>query len=637
MKNLNIFQRWLMGLVIALFALGAHAAPAPAPKPAVQALTPYQASTDKPVDVQKCYACHDNIEEFHAKGKHAKVNCVNCHTGTAEHLAASKDKKKDTKPVTVKDHRACATCHADQYNAFVQTNLESKARHEKADPKSVSPKFDKLIDGFGFGKEHNEPRSHAFMLVDQWAVDRSFGGRMQFKDWTFINRAEDAVNSAWNVIKDAEPSTDVQKRFMRQTVTAVNPVCMNCKTQDHILDWKYMGDKDPAAKWDRTSKTVEFARAMKHPMNCFMCHDPHSSGPRVVRDALINAVVDRKLGTYPYDPEKSKQTTMTKVNFQRDGKDFRAIGILNKPDSVLMCAQCHVEYTCGTGWDCSDPNNHTPVGMADRRTNLFQWANVFDYKKVAVDQYKFKDFKHGMTGAFLPKIQHPEVEVFWGSKHERAGLECKHCHMPKVKNAKGKEVTSHWQKSPRYQIKETCLTCHKNWTEKDALYHIDSIQHYTRGKIMKAEFWLAEFIDWINRAQWSGKVSQDILDKAYDLQYDANLYWEWWTAENSVGFHNPQDARESLTRSTDASQEGINMLKKAMGLDVAQQTVGREKSTTPHAAGPSQLPPGPAGKPSAGIRAVDALGEAAWKPFVPAPAPVAAPAATPAPGAAPYK
>jgi len=134
---------------------------------------------------------------------------------------------------------------------------------------------------------------------------------------------------------------------------------------------------------------------------------------------------------------------------------------------------------------------------------------------------------------------------------------------------------------------------------------------------MKAEHQLSDFIDWINRAQWSGKVSEEILAKAYDLQYDANLYWEWWTAENSVGFHNPQDARESLTRSADASLEGINMLKKAMGVDVIAAKVGREKSTTPTPPTPNQLPPGPAGKGSAGTRAVDALGENAWKPFLP--------------------
>jgi formate-dependent nitrite reductase cytochrome c552 subunit len=114
--------------------------------------------------------------------------------------------------------------------------------------------------------------------------------------------------------------------------------------------------------------------------------------------------------------------------------------------------------------------------------------------------------------------------------------------------------------SPRYRLKESCLTCHKDWTEKDAKYHLEAIQNYSRGKMAKAEFWLANLIDWINKAKEAG-VSADVLDKAYDYQYDATLYWEWWTAENSDGFHNPDAARESLTRSIDASQDGIKMLK----------------------------------------------------------------------------
>jgi formate-dependent nitrite reductase cytochrome c552 subunit len=556
MNYLNGFTRWIAGLSLALFALGAQAAPAPAAKP---------------VNMQKCYSCHDNIEEFHAKGKHAKVNCASCHTGTDEHLA-SKDKKA-VKPVTIMDHRACATCHKDQYESFVRLNYDSPARLEKATFKGRSPLFDKLMEGYGFTKEHGEPRSHAFMLVDQWVVDRGFGGRFQFKDWTYNTKAEAAANSAWDVIVDKEPSTSDQKKFMRQTVTAVNPVCMNCKTQDHILDWAYKGDKHPAAKWDRTSKPVEFARAMKHPLNCFMCHDPHSTGPRVVRDALIEAVVDRNEGTYPMDAEKSKKTTMTKVTFDRDGKPFRAIGLLNKADSNLMCAQCHVEYNCGGGFDCANPANPAQaltsadgakkVGMADPRTNLFTWVNVFGYKDKMVGQFNFKDFQHASTGALLPKIQHPEMETYWGSKHEKAGVQCKDCHMGKAKNAQGKTYTNHQQKSPKSMLKETCLRCHTDWTEHDAKYNMEAIQNYTRGKMAKAEFWIANLIDTIMKAKEVG-VSKEVLNKAYDYQYDANLYWEWWTAENSDGFHNPDDARESLTKSIDASQEGIAMLRKAM-------------------------------------------------------------------------
>ncbi|MFZ5483347.1 MAG: ammonia-forming cytochrome c nitrite reductase subunit c552 [Pseudomonadota bacterium] len=554
--------RLALAAAFSLIGFGAQAV-VDIPRPQMPPPVPAKADPIKPVDAKKCYSCHENIEEFHTGGRHATVNCAHCHNDAAEHQKTAKGSKMGTRPNTIKDHRACATCHVEQYNSFVQTNLESKARVEKATTKSRSPLFDKLMEGYGFTKEHNEPRSHAFMLVDQWVVDRAFGGRMQFKDWTYVNKAELAANGAWNVIVDKEPSTSDQKIFMRQTVTAVNPVCMNCKTQDHILDWKYMGDKDPKAKWDRTSKPVEFARGVNHPLNCYMCHDPHSAAPRVVRDALIQAVVDRKEGTYPQDKAKSEKSKMTKVTFQRDGKDFRAIGLLSKSDSNLMCAQCHVEYNCGPGFDCSDPANPKYVTMADPRTNLFTWTNVFGYKDKMVGQNKFKDFKHASTGALLPKIQHPEMETYWGSKHEKAGVECKDCHMTKKKHANGKVTTNHQQISPRYNLKAACLNCHKEWTEDDARYHMEAIQGYIRGKMAKAEFWIAQYIDVIMKAKEAG-VSAEVMNKAYDLQYDANLYWEWWTAENSDGFHNPDDARESLTRSIDASQAGIKLLKEEL-------------------------------------------------------------------------
>jgi formate-dependent nitrite reductase cytochrome c552 subunit len=317
-----------------------------------------------------------------------------------------------------------------------------------------------------------------------------------------------------------------------------------------------MGDPDPKAKWSRTSKVVDYVRDLKHPLNCFSCHDPHSTAPRVVRDALIEAVVDRGMGTYPYDKAKSEKVKMTKVSF-RDG--FRSIGILNQPDSNLMCAQCHVEYNCNPGFDTK--TGEYSVTMADRRTNHFFWQNVFDYK-AAAQKINFKDFKHATTGALLSKLQHPETETYWGSKHERENVQCKDCHMGKVK-VDGKEFTNHQQKSPRYMLKETCVKCHGEMTEAQALYQIDYIQNYTRGKLAKSEYWLAQLIDTFGKAKAAG-VPAEAIKKAQAHHDQAHIYWEWWTAENSDGFHNPQAARESLTRSINESQAGIKVLNDAI-------------------------------------------------------------------------
>lgn len=110
---------------------------------------------------------------------------------------------------------------------------------------------------------------------------------------------------------------------------------------------------------------------------------------------------------------------------------------------------------------------------------------------------------------------------------------------------------------------DTYVRCHKEWTPEDAEYQIDAIQNYIRGKMTKAEFWIAYLIDMINAAKKAG-VSKETLDKALEMQYDATLYWEWWTAENSDGFHNPDLARESLSRSLTTSKDGVKMLKEAI-------------------------------------------------------------------------
>jgi formate-dependent nitrite reductase cytochrome c552 subunit len=274
---------------------------------------------------------------------------------------------------------------------------------------------------------------------------------------------------------------------------------------------------------------------------------------------LIQAVVDRGEGTYPYDKGKSGKTTITKIEFERDGKPFRAIGILNQADSNLLCAQCHVEYNCNPGFN---PKTGAAIGMEDRRTNYFPWVNVLDIQK-RYGEIEFKDFKHAVTGAPLTKLQHPETETFWGSKHERGGIECKDCHMPKVKDKKGKTFTFHGQRSARYMLKDTCVRCHSYWSQEAAEYQVDAIQNYIRGKMRKSEFWLAQLIETYTRAKDAG-VKDEVLKGVWPFHDKAHILWEWWTAENSDGFHNPELARESLTQSVNASQEGIKLLEKAI-------------------------------------------------------------------------
>jgi formate-dependent nitrite reductase cytochrome c552 subunit len=541
---------WVLSPVLALaLILLFSAAPAQAPKTSKKKSPP-----PAKVEAETCYGCHDQIRELMAMGKHAaRMSCAACHAETAGHLD---DISK--KPATRLDPEVCGSCHKDQYRTLMAVNLKSRAKVEKATTTSRSPTFDRLMMPHGFTKEHAEPRSHAFMVIDHMIVDRAYGGRFQLKDWTYI----DQKGKLWDVVVDTA-------KELPQTAKAANTVCFSCKTSDHVLKWGYLGDPLPGAALKRglNPAAVEMAKNhVQNPMGCIHCHDPHATKPRVIQSPLIQAAVDRGEGTYPYDSKKSAEVTIRKIIFQRDGQDFRAIGLLNKPDSNILCAQCHVEYNCNPGIDTKTGGT---VGMEDRRTNYYPWVNVFDLQK-RYESIAFKDFRHSLTGAPLTKIQHPDVESYWGSKHERAGVECKHCHMPKMKG-KEKEFTFHGQRSARYLLKDTCVRCHSKWSPEQAEYQVDAVQNYIRGKMRKAEFWLGELITAFGRAKDAG-VGEEALNEARKEHDRAHILWEWWTAENSDGFHNPEMARQSLAESINASQKGIEILNRAF----ARKNAGRD-------------------------------------------------------------
>lgn len=483
-----------------------------------------------------CTTCHQPMASSLDGGRHKSLDCGICHT-PGQHPSDP----INAKPTTNTDPSLCGGCHNDQFRSLMTVNLKSPARLEKAMPTGRSPAMDKLLMPYGFTKEHNEPRSHAFMLIDHLVVDRAYGGRFELEDWADVLR----TGKTWDILVDKGAT------YTRpETSKAANPVCLSCKTSDNVLKWAYKGDKNVHAKWDRTSNVVDVAKDIQNPMGCIQCHDPHATKPRVIRDALIEAV--ERDGAYPYLADKGANRVSMDI---QEFRSYRKIGILSKADSNLMCGQCHVEYVCNPGIDTATGQSTT---MADARSNTFPWRGIFNLQKY-YDDLKFRDFKHAITGATLIKLQHPETETTWGSKHDTARVQCSDCHMPKMKNEKGQQYTSHWQTSPRNYIEATCLRCHTQWTKEQAEYEINAIQNYTKGKMRKAEFWLERFIDTFEAAKRAG-APENVLTPARTHHDLAHVYWEWWTAENSDGFHNPDAARDSLVLSEEAAKKGIAIL-----------------------------------------------------------------------------
>jgi formate-dependent nitrite reductase cytochrome c552 subunit len=571
--------RWtgaLCALTLAWVAAGADPAWAqggkegkPAAKPAAMLTTTAPAPTAAALrniasEAAACNKCHEPVKKFRDEGRHQAVGCGSCHGKLAEHNANEK-----TRPTTDMSPAACGSCHKPQFDSQFTMNWHKTARKEKslATGPSPNPSWDKLMAPHGFTREHAEARSHMHMVLDQFVVDRAFGGRFQPKEgWEYL--AKTGAYKVWDVIEDKYPNDTDQKVFKPGTAAAANPVCWSCKSADLILDWAYMGDPVPTAKWSRTSKVVELVKDVNHAMNCFFCHDPHSAKPRVVRDGLIDALTRPEADTLFHQDRRAAKINVVDLGTRGH---VRKIATLSRYDTKLQCGQCHVEYNCNPGFD---PTTGQPIGMADRRTNHFPFKNVEGtlehYTKI-----KFRDFRHAITGAGLIKSQHPDTENFYGSKHQRAGVECHDCHMPKVIDAKTKKpYTLHWQTSPKNYIKQTCLTCHDTWSEQQAKYAIESLQARIQGKTRKAEYWLTRMVDKFEEAKGLG-VEEAVLAQVRDKHTVAHQHWEWWTASNGHWFHNPDGTTDSLAKSMAASQEGIKLLDDAMaGRRTASRTPG---------------------------------------------------------------
>jgi nitrite reductase (cytochrome c-552) len=205
----------------------------------------------------------------------------------------------------------------------------------------------------------------------------------------------------------------------------------------------------------------------------------------------------------------------------------------------LVCAQCHVEYYfLGAG-----------------NTLVFPWSRGLSVEAVEehYDIYGFADFTHTLTQAPMIKIQHPEYELFSTSVHYAAGVACADCHMPFTRVG-GAKISDHWTRSPLTNINSSCLTCHTGVSEAEMLRRVVTIQDRTKNLLGIAEGALTDAINAIVAAMEAG-VPDAALAEARQLHRASQLRWDWIDAENSKGFHSPQEAARVLAHATDLGRQ----------------------------------------------------------------------------------
>jgi nitrite reductase (cytochrome c-552) len=211
---------------------------------------------------------------------------------------------------------------------------------------------------------------------------------------------------------------------------------------------------------------------------------------------------------------------------------------------AYVCGQCHVEYY---------------FKGAEKRL-VFPWSKGLKVEQIQAyyDEIGFRDWTHKDTGAPLLKAQHPEFELWSQGIHARAGVTCVDCHMPKI-SYKGSTVSDHWVRSPVLNLKAACVTCHSKHdakvTEKELKDRVEQIQdrHWLiREQAMGA---LMGLIADLKAAKEAGKGDAELKTARY-LQRRAQFYLDFVEAENSTGFHAPQEAARIMAESINLSRQG---------------------------------------------------------------------------------
>jgi len=297
--------------------------------------------------------------------------------------------------------------------------------------------------------------------------------------------------------------------------------CLHCHASVYA-PYKHAGGGDLIKGFEKLNP-LPYSQARKsvtHPVSCIDCHDPKTMQLRVTRPAFLEGLRALKAsqGVQNYD-----------VNLMATRQEMR----------TYACAQCHVEYYF--------------KGKTKRLT--YPWA-----KGVKVDQilayYEeegFTDWVHELTGAPVLKAQHPEFETWSQGIHARSGVSCADCHMPYTRVGALK-ISDHHVRSPLLNINRACQTCHK-WPEAELKARVETIQGRTDHMMRLALDALVDLIRDLQAARRMGVKEPDLAD-AYRWQRKAQFFVDFVNAENSTGFHAPQESLRILGESIDASRKG---------------------------------------------------------------------------------
>jgi len=405
-----------------------------------------------------------------------------------------------------------------QYDSYRLTSLATRTRFgghggSEAMPEEKierDPWLKRMFEGYAFSIDYRDRRGHAYMLDDQ----------------------------------------ELTKRLTKPQTGS----CMHCHASIMPV-YRKLGDGDAQAGFEKTyemsyqdlSKIVHDT-GHAHPVSCVDCHDPATMALRVTRPGFINAMqaLAASDAPLPHLPsvERWRKTDRAK------SYDPNALASRTEMRS-FVCGQCHVEYYCSSKMPLEFPWSK---GLRAEQIEAHWNDRKFP------DGERFYDYKHAETGAEVLKAQHPEFELWSQGIHARSGVSCADCHMPYQRDGATK-VSDHWVRSPLLNINRACQTCH-HFSEEEIKSRVDAIQDRNFQLLQRGGKALMDQLDAIADAKKRG-VADEQLKPALELQRQAQWRLDFIAAENSMGFHAPQEAAKVLAEAIDLARQGELAARKA--------------------------------------------------------------------------
>jgi len=316
----------------------------------------------------------------------------------------------------------------------------------------------------------------------------------------------------------------------RQQASKQPGACLHCHGS-MVVPWLEAGDGDLVKGWEKLNPLPyeEARKGVHRGVACIDCHVPETMELRVTRPGFLEGMRAYKAGQGVKDYDVNTMATRAEMR-------------------SFVCGQCHVEYYF--------------QGAEKRLT--YPWSKGLKADDILAyyEESGFKDWTHAETGAPVLKAQHPEFEMWNQGIHARSGVACADCHMP-YKKVGAYKVSDHHVRSPLLNINRACQTCHRA-PEDELRARAESIQEKTftvRNVAMDA---LLDLVKDIKAARDAGAQDAD-LDPARRHQRRGQFLLDFVEAENSMGFHAPQEAMRLLALSLEESRRGQAAIRKAPG------------------------------------------------------------------------